>query len=143
MNNPNESNAIFIHQRLQWFIVLLFLLLGAKADQSADRIIGRWQFPSKGSSVDIYRKGNLYFARVAEVDQAGEQNFGLMKDSLLIRDLRFDGEVWSGGRLIHPKTGMSLNAEVQMFRPQVINVTIYKGIKLLHRKFIMTRQEKQ
>ncbi|MBD2753095.1 DUF2147 domain-containing protein [Spirosoma sp. BT704] len=117
--------------------------MGARADQPADRLIGRWQFPSKGSSVDIYQQGGLYFARVAKVDQAGERNFGLVKDSILIRNLRYDGEVWSGGRLIHPKTGMSLSAEVEMPRPDAITVTIYKGIKLLHRKFIMTRQAKQ
>ncbi|RZK72562.1 MAG: DUF2147 domain-containing protein [Pedobacter sp.] len=115
--------------------------MGARADQPADRLIGRWQFPSKGSSVDIYRQGGLYFARVANVDQAGEQNFGLMKDSVLIRNLRYDGDVWSGGRLIHPKTGISLSAEVEMLKPDAINVTIYKGIKLLHRKFVMTRQD--
>ncbi|WP_245878033.1 DUF2147 domain-containing protein [Spirosoma fluviale] len=130
-----------MHWRLSWLMFLLCFLLGAKADQPADRLIGRWQFPSKGSSVDIYKKGSLYFARVAEVDQAGEQNFGLMKDSLLIYNLRYDGEVWSGGRLIHPKTGISLSVEVQMYRPQAIDVTVYKGIKLLHRKFTMTRQE--
>ena len=124
-----------------WSILVLFLVLGARADQPADRLIGRWQFPSKGSSVDIYRQGGLYFARVANVDQAGEQNFGLMKDSVLIRNLRYDGDVWSGGRLIHPKTGISLSAEVEMLKPDAINVTIYKGIKLLHRKFVMTRQD--
>lgn len=124
-----------------WSLLGLLLLLSARPDQPADRLIGRWQFPTKGSSVDIYRKGDLYFARVAKVDQAGEQNFGLMKDSVLIRDLRYDGAVWSGGRLIHPKTGISLSAEVQMLKPDAINVTIYKGIKLLHRKFTMTRQD--
>lgn len=126
-----------------WSLLVPLLLLGARADQPADRLIGRWQFPTKGSSVDIYRQGDVYFARVARVDQAGEQNFGLVKDSVLIRDLRYDGAVWSGGRLIHPKTGISLSAEVQMPKPDAINVTIYKGIKLLHRKFTMTRQDKQ
>ncbi|MCX6217059.1 DUF2147 domain-containing protein [Spirosoma sp.] len=141
MNNSNEPKSVFINQRLHWLIALVFLLMGAKADQPADRLIGRWQFPSKGSSVDIYKQGGLYFARVAEVDQAGERNFGLMKDSLLIRSLQYNGEVWGGGRLIHPKTGISLSVEVEMQRPKAIDVTVYKGIKLLHRKFTMTRQE--
>ncbi|GAB3559906.1 hypothetical protein GCM10027577_53240 [Spirosoma fluminis] len=111
-------------------------------DSQADQIIGRWLFPSRGSSVDIFRKGDLYFVRVAEVDQAGEENFGLVKGAILIRDLHYDGEVWTGGQLIHPKTGMHLSAEVHMKESGTINVTIYKGIKLFHRKFTMTKQVK-
>ena len=126
-----------------WSLLLLLLLPAARTDHPADQLIGRWQFPSKGSSVDIYRQGGLYFARVAEVDQAGEQNFGLVKDSVLIRNLRYDGEAWSGGRLTHPKTGIPLSVEVQMPKPNTITVIVYKGIKLLHRKFMMTRQDKK
>lgn len=140
MNNTNEPRYVFSHWYRHWFILLLFLLTGAKADQQADRIIGRWQFPTKGSSVDIYRRGTLYYARVAEVDKAGEKNYGLMKDSLLIYNLRYDGQLWSGGRLVHPKTGISLSVEVHMLSPHAIDVTVYKGLKFLHKKFVMTRQ---
>ncbi|GAB4019375.1 hypothetical protein GCM10028808_56920 [Spirosoma migulaei] len=122
------------------FIVSIFCVLGFVPDNQADQIVGRWQFPSRGSSVDIFRKGDFYFARVAEVDQAGEENFGLVKGAILILDLHYDGEVWTGGQLIHPKTGIHLSAEVHLAEPNAINVTIYKGIKLLHRKFTMTRQ---
>ena len=120
------------------FVVCLFA--AATPDPPADQIVGRWLFPSQGSSVDIYRKGNRYFARVAEVDQAGKKNYGLVKDTLLIRDLGYNGAVWTGGRLIHPKTGISLNVEVEMQESHFITVTIYKGIKLLRKTFVMTRQ---
>ncbi|GAB4017160.1 hypothetical protein GCM10028773_12470 [Spirosoma koreense] len=91
----------------------------------------------------IYRQAGLYFARVAEVDQAGKQNFGLVKDSLLIRNLRYDGQLWSDGRLTHPKTGIALRVEVEMDQPNAITVTVYKGFKFLNRKFIMTRQARE
>ena len=142
LKSLSQLILIGIYQCRTWSLLWLLLLLGARADQPADQLIGRWQFPTKGSSVDIYRQSGLYFARVAEVDQAGEQNFGLVKDSILIRNLRYDGKVWSGGRLLHPKTGISLSVEIEMPRPNVIDVIVYKGIKLLHRKFIMTRQAK-
>jgi uncharacterized protein (DUF2147 family) len=126
-----------------YLLVVLVLLVGARADQPADQLVGRWLFPSGGSSVDIYRQADLYFARVAQVDQAGKQNFGLVKDSLLIHSLRYDGQLWAGGRLIHPKTGIALRVEVEMVQPNTINVTVYKGFKFLNRQFIMTRQQKQ
>ena len=74
-------------------VFLLFLLPGFKADQQGDQILGRWVFPSKGSSMDIYRAGNHYFARVAEVDKAGEKNYGLVKDNVIIRNLAYDGKL--------------------------------------------------
>ncbi|WP_461067146.1 DUF2147 domain-containing protein [Spirosoma horti] len=120
--------------------LLLVALVGAVPDPPGDQILGRWLFPSQGSSVNIYRQGNRYFVRVAEVDQAGEKNYGLVKDSVLIRDLGYNGAEWTGGRLTHPKTGMSLSVEVRMEEPHALNVTIYKGIKLLRKTFVMTRQ---
>lgn len=140
VKNLRELMPGFIHRWCVWSL-LFFLMTGAIADQQADQLIGRWLFPSRGSSVDIYRRGNFYFARVAEVDKAGEANFGLVKDTLLIRNLRYDGQVWSGGQLTHPKTGISLSVEIHMLEPHAISVTVYKGIKLFHRKFIMTRQQ--
>lgn len=121
---------------------LLFFLTGAVSDQKADQLLGHWLFPSKGSGVIIYRTGTRYFARVAEVDPAGEKNFGLVKDTVLIRNLTYDGQLWSGGQLVHPKTGIRLGVEVGMNDPQSITVTVYKGIKLLRKKFIMTREAK-
>ena len=121
-------------------VFLPFLLLGAKADQPADQLLGRWLFPSKGSSVNIFRINNRYFVRVADVDQAGEKNFGLIKDAVIIQNLKYDGQVWSHGQLVHPKSGIKLSVEVSMRNPQAINVIVYKGIKLLHREFTMTRE---
>ncbi|NEU70314.1 DUF2147 domain-containing protein [Spirosoma agri] len=131
---------IVVLRNLLLAVLLPFLFIGAKTDQQADRLLGHWLFPSKGSSVNIFRVGNRYFARVAEVDQAGERNFGLVKDTVIIRNLRYDGQMWSDGQLIHPKTGIKLSVEVSMIDPQAIDVTIYKGIKLFHRRFNMTRK---
>ncbi|MCK8495609.1 MULTISPECIES: hypothetical protein [Spirosoma] len=90
-----------------WLAFLLFFMLGGISGvPQADQILGRWLFPSKGSSVEIYRIGARYFARVAEVDQAGEKNYGLVRDKPLIRNLTYDGQAWSAGELEHPKTGV-------------------------------------
>lgn len=131
---------LFLYRNLAWVVLVLSLSLGATTDPQADRILGHWLFPTKGSSVTIYRVGQQYFARVTEVDLAGEQNYGLVKESVLIRNLSYDGEGWSGGQLVHPKTGIHLSVEVAMVNPQAITVTIYKGLKLLRRRFTMTRK---
>lgn len=128
-----------------WLLSLLVLAVWPVSGKpavsyNADQILGRWLFPSKGSSVDIFRSGDHYFARVAEADLAGEENFGLAKNKILISDLTFDGRMWSGGELIHPKTGMRLDVELRLTNSQTITVVVYKAIKLIGKKFVMTRQ---
>lgn len=125
------------------FLALLILLPSSgesSIERSGDILIGRWLFPTRGSSVDVFKSDGRYFARVAEVDNAGVKNYGLEKNKILISNLTFDGKVWTGGELIHPKTGTQLDVELNMADPQRITVTIYKGIKFLHKKFDMTRQ---
>ena len=48
--------------------------------------------------------------------------------------------MWSGGELIHPKTGMRLDVELRLANSQTITVVVFKAIKLLNKKFVMTRQ---
>ncbi|GAB3498280.1 hypothetical protein GCM10027341_19670 [Spirosoma knui] len=133
-----------LHRSHIWaslFFLILWPVSGrSSADRTGDQILGRWLFPSKGSSVDVYRLGSRYFARVAEVDQAGQKNYGLAKDKVLISNLAFNGRVWTDGELIHPKTGTALDVELRMSDQQTMTVTLYKGIKLLHKKFDMTRK---
>lgn len=128
-----------------WLLGLLILSVWpvfgkSRTAHNADHILGHWLFPSKGSSVEVFRTGDHYFARVAETDSAGEENFGLVKDKMLISNLTFDGQGWSGGKLIHPRTGMALDVELRLDDSQTITVFVFKSIKLLGKKFTMTRK---
>ncbi len=137
--------TLLLPQSRLWLLSLLLLCAWpvpseSSTDRSADQIVGRWLFPSKGSSVDIFRSEGRYFVRVAETDSAGRTNFGLVKDSILISKLTFDGQTWSGGELIHPKTGMHLDVELRMNAPHSITVVVFKGLKFIGKKFVMTRK---
>ncbi|GAB3691291.1 hypothetical protein GCM10027592_09190 [Spirosoma flavus] len=131
-----------------WYIFsfLLLSLLPATSkssnDHTADQILGRWLFPAKGSSVEVYRNGDRYFARIADVSTTGSQVFGLEKDQLLMRDLVFDGKAWTGGELIHPKTGHHFGIELKLVDSQTMTATVYKGYKWLHKEFVLTRPTK-
>ncbi|MFD2570018.1 DUF2147 domain-containing protein [Spirosoma soli] len=126
-----------------WSLFLLVLLpVSAKAptDRTADQILGRWLFPGRGSSVEVYRAGDRYFGRIAEVSPAGKKEYGLTKNQLLFTDLMFDGSGWSGGQLIHPKTGNSFDVEIEMRDSRTLRAVVYKGWRLLHKEFVLTRQ---
>lgn len=126
-----------------WSLVLLctWPISGkSSTDHTADQILGRWLFPGRGSTVELYRIGDRYFGRILDVSPRGKQQFGITKNQLLISNLAFDGKGWSGGELIHPKTGDHFDIDVHMVDSQTLTATVYKGWRLLHKEFIMTRE---
>ncbi len=126
---------------LSLFVLMLWPVSGkSSTDHSPDQILGRWLFPAKGSSIDVYRAGDRYFGRIADVSPTGQQQFGLAKNQLLIRNLAFDGSGWSGGELIHPKTGNHFDVELKMRDARTLSATVYKGCRWLHKEYVLTRQ---
>ena len=125
--------------------LLFFLLLPAAgwttADRTGDQILGKWLFPAKGSSVQIYRTGDQYFARIADVATRGVQEFGITKDKLLMKDLTFDGKTWSGGTLIHPRNGMNFDVELQLRDAKTLEARVSKGFRFIGKEFVLTRPE--
>jgi len=133
----------FLITRTARTILLLLVLLPAvswtSTDRTGDQILGKWLFPAKGSSVEIYRTGDQYFARIADVATLGQQQFGITKDKLLMSNLTFDGKTWSGGTLIHPRNGMSFNVELDLQDANTLNARVSKGFRWLNKEFVMTR----
>ena len=120
--------------------LLLWPVAGrSSVDHTADQILGRWLFPAKGSSVEIYRSGDRYFGRIADVSLTGQQQFGLVKNKILLSNLLFDGDSWSGGELIHPKTGNHFSIELRLRDSRTLHATVYKGIRWIHKEFVLTR----
>lgn len=127
-----------------WALSLMFLTLwpssaNSSADHTADQILGRWLFPSQGASVELYRHGDLYFGRVVEVSPVSRQEMGLVKDQLIMKNLTFDGRVWSGGELINPKTGNHFGVELSMRDTKTLTASVYKGFRWLRKEYVLTR----
>lgn len=132
-------------QRKLWVLSLFLLCLWpdsgkSSIDRTADQILGRWRFPGRGSTIDVYRTGDRYYGRIAEVSPTGLKQFGLAKDQLLIINLTYDGKGWSGGELIHPKTGNHLDVEISLRDSKTASAIVYKGWRLLHKEYVLTRQ---
>lgn len=120
-------------------LLLLPVAVQSSTDRTADQILGRWLFPAKGSSVEIYRSGDRYFGRIADVSPKGQQQFGLTRNKLLLSNLAFDGAGWSGGELIHPKTGNRFSIELRLHDSRTLQATVYKGVRWMNKEFILTR----
>ena len=112
----------------------------SSTDRTADQILGRWLFQSQGSSIELYRTGDRYFGRVVEASPVGQQQMGLAKDQLIVRNLTFDGRGWSGGELINPKTGNHFGVELSMRDSRTLTASIYKGFRWMRKEYTLTRQ---
>ena len=135
-------------RNLFWALSLLVLSLlpttgNSSSEHTADQILGRWLFPSQGSSVELYRSGDHYFGRVVDVSSVGEQQMGLVKDQLIMKNLTFDGQAWTGGELINPKTGNRFGVELSMRDSRTLTASIYKGFRWLRKEYVLTRQVNQ
>lgn len=133
-------------KQISWRALGLILLLlwpvfgQSSTDPTADQILGRWLFPAKGSSVEVYRSGDHYFARIADVSTTGQQKFGLVKNQILMRDLSFDGTGWTGGELIHPQSGLHFGIELRLTGSRTLTARVFKGVRWVHKEFTLTRQ---
>lgn len=126
---------------LSLFILSVLPLTGSTpTDRRADQILGRWLFPSQESSVELYRSGDHYFGRVVEVSPKGQQQMGLAKDQLIMKNLTFNGHGWSGGELINPKTGHQFGVELRLRDSRTLTASVYKGVRWINKEFILTRQ---
>ncbi|GAA4404900.1 hypothetical protein GCM10023187_22770 [Nibrella viscosa] len=124
-------------------VTLLALLSvnGYSVSQPADAIVGRWFFPARQSSIELYRSGDRYFGRITEVGGNWKGKFNGTKDQLVLTNLTFNGREWSGGELIHPQTGSRYDVALSMQNPQNVLVTVYKGVRLLHKEYELVREK--
>lgn len=137
--NPSPNQRYFWALSLSLFA--LWPVTGrSSADQTADQILGRWLFPSQGSSIELYRNGNRYFGRVVEASPMGQRQMGLVNNQLIMKNLTFDGRGWSGGELINPKTGNRFGVELRMYDSRTLTASVYKGFRWLHKEYVLTRQ---
>jgi uncharacterized protein (DUF2147 family) len=130
--------------KLLFSLLLLGFLHGppaqAQANAPADALLGRWYVPSRQSTVEFFKKGNRYFARISELGGGWEKNYAHTKGKILLTNLQFTGDEWAGGEVIHPASGLRFDAALTLKNPNTIRAIAYKGARFLHREFIMVRQ---
>lgn len=123
-------------------LLLLVIPLASHSDTGlpADSILGRWYYPARQSSIEVYRMGNHYNARITEIGPQWQKGNGSLKGQVILSDLTFKGNEWSDGELIHPETGLHFNAALTLKDAQTLMVTVYKGMRCFRKEFTLVRQ---
>jgi|GEM_PF-1037803 len=108
-------------------------------DKQADQIIGQWYYPDRDSKIEFYRANNQYFARITDVGGSWRKDFTQIQGHLVISGLAYRNGEWSGGTFIHPATGNQFDVALTLKDPVTLTVSIYKGLRLMHKDLTLTR----
>lgn len=124
--------------RLLFGLTLLFVSGGWTTNRSADLILGRWLFPARESTVEVYQEGGRYFGRIVAVGEAYKTK--IPENKLLFTNLVYNGKEWNGGKLIHPSTNTHYDVAIQVENQHTLNVTVYKGLRCFQRNYKLVRK---
>jgi len=130
------------------FLILLFAVISINAiAQSKDAIVGKWLNSSGEGQIEIYKKGDKYYGKLAwlkEPNLNGKpktdsknptgslQNRPLLNLEIL-KDFVYEDGKWTDGTIYDPKSGKTYSCNISLKSNEVMNVRGYIGISLLGR----------
>lgn len=130
------------------FLMLLFVAVSFSAfAQKQDAIVGKWLNPSGEGQIEIYKRGDKYFGKLAWMKEpnlngkpkldAKNPSENLRKRPLLnlelLKDFAYDDGKWTDGTIYDPKSGKTYSCNMSLKSPDVLNVRGYVGVSLLGR----------
>ncbi|WP_129714984.1 DUF2147 domain-containing protein [Pedobacter sp. SYP-B3415] len=132
------------------FLACLLLITSvslASVAQNKDAIIGRWLNASGEGQIEIYKKGNKYYGKLAwlkEPNLNGKPKLdsknpeAKLRDRPLLnleilRDFDYDDGEWTNGKIYDPKSGKTYSCNMSLKGNDRLNVRGYIGISLIGR----------
>ncbi|MDD3722317.1 MAG: DUF2147 domain-containing protein [Lutibacter sp.] len=116
---------------------------------SAQSIVGKWktiddETGKEKSIVEIYQVDGKIYAKIDQLLTKGEENKVCdkckgdnknkpIKGMVIIDGLTKDGDEWSGGKILDPKTGKEYKCYLALENPEKLKVRGYIGFALLGR----------
>lgn len=138
----------FIQMKKIPLIILLFVAITFNAlAQNKDAIVGKWLNPSGEGQIEIYKKGEKYFGKLAWLKEpnlngkpkvdAKNPNVSLQNTPLLdleiLKNFSYDDGKWTDGSIYDPKSGKTYSCNITLKGNDVMNIRGYIGISLLGR----------
>lgn len=130
-------------------VLTCLLLIISMSFLQAQNVLGKWktiddETGKEKSIVEIYEKDGLLYGKIVEL--LGEKNknavcsacSGKNKNKpyvglVIINDLKKDGDEWSGGKILDPKTGKEYKCHIAPESADKLKVRGYLGISLIGR----------
>lgn len=108
-------------------IVTFFLLSMTTFAQSADDITGKWMSPDNSVTIEVYKKGKTYSAKIIEAKDEK------LISKVIIWGLKYDTETneWKEGKVKKPDMKHSAKCFVTLENKNTLLITGYHGLKII------------
>jgi len=127
------------------FVITLFTL--SVAAQKKDDILGKWVNPSGEGQIEIYKRGDKFFGKLAWIKEPNENGKPKMDDKNpsanlrsrpllgleILKDFVFEDGKWTDGTIYDPKTGKTYSCNLTLKENGQLNIGGYIGISLIGR----------
>ena len=151
-----EFLILIMSRKISVVVLLLSILTITKSvAQQADAIVGRWINPSGEGQIQIYKKGSLYFGKLAWIKTPNDETTGKPKTDIknpnpslqsrpilgleLLKDFTFDGDdTYENGTIYDPKSGKTYSCKMTL-NGSKLKIRGYIGISLLGRTEVWSR----
>jgi uncharacterized protein (DUF2147 family) len=143
-------------KKLTLSIAMLLLFVLSVSAQNADAVLGKWLNPSGEGQVEIYKKGDKYFGKLAWIkfpdDASGKPKTDIKNPDAslrtrpelgleLLKNFTFDGDnVYEGGTIYDPKSGKTYSCKMTL-NGKKLKIRGYIGVSLFGRTEEWTRVE--
>jgi uncharacterized protein (DUF2147 family) len=154
--NPFPLNNMTVKPFLWAAFLVLFAAFQSIAQTEADGALGVWYSEGKESKIEIYKKGDRYFGKVAWVSRKNADGSPVLDVNnpdvklrsrpitgiVLMHDFKHAGKnVWEDGKIYDPKNGKTYSCKMTLISKNQLNVRGYVGISLMGRTTTWTRAE--
>lgn len=138
-------------------LTILYLLIACSCAvfaQKKEDILGKWLNSSGEGQIEIYKKGEKYYGKLAWIKDPNTENgkpktdFKNPNASLrtkpvlgleIVKDFVYEDGRWVDGKVYDPKTGKSYSGNISLENSNQLNMRGYVGISIIGRTEVWKR----
>ncbi len=135
------------------FIVLFILSVQVFA-QKKDDILGKWLNPSGEGQIEIYKRGDKYFGKLAWIKEPNDEKGKPRTDEKnpteslrtkpllnleILKNFVFDDGKWIDGTIYDPKSGKTYSCKLTLKDANQLSVRGFIGVSLIGRTEVFKR----
>jgi len=135
------------------FILLLLISVSTFA-QKKDDILGKWLNSSGEGQIEIYKRGDKYFGKLAWIKEPNDEKGKPKTDQKnpteslrgkpilgleILKNFVFDDGKWSDGTIYDPKSGKTYSCKLSLKDSNQLSIRGFVGVSLIGRTEVFKR----
>jgi uncharacterized protein (DUF2147 family) len=135
------------------FIVLFVLSVQVFA-QKKDDILGKWLNPSGEGQIEIYKRGDKFFGKLAWIKEPNDERGKPKTDEKnpteslrnkpllgleILKNFVFDDGKWIDGTIYDPKSGKTYSCKISLKDANQLSIRGFIGVSLIGRTEVFKR----